>query len=55
MTTDPKKQSGDRASQIAAKVLNGGQPTREEVETLAASVLGQDEQRGRRSGEQKPK
>jgi hypothetical protein len=55
MTTDPKKQTGDRVSQIAARVLNGGTPTREEIETLAASVLGQDETRGRRVGEQKPK
>jgi hypothetical protein len=55
MTFDPKKQTGDRASQIAARVLNGGTPTRDEIETLAASVLSQDEQKSRRSGEQKPK
>ncbi|MGD9980832.1 MAG: hypothetical protein AB7H66_05455 [Hyphomonadaceae bacterium] len=54
MTTDPRKQTGDRASQIAAAVLNGKTPTRDEIEALAASVLGQDETRGRRS-DQKPK
>lgn len=55
MTTDPKKQSSDRASKIASEVLNGKTPTRAEIETLAASVLGQDETQGRRLGEQKPK
>ena len=52
MTNDPKKQSGDKASKIAAEVLNGKTPTRAELETLAASVLGQDETRGPR---QEPK
>lgn len=55
MTTDPKKQSGDRASEIASRVLRGEHPSRAEIETLAASVLGQDETKGRRPGDQKPK
>ncbi|MGQ0533685.1 MAG: hypothetical protein ACT4OF_13490 [Caulobacteraceae bacterium] len=55
MTTDSRKQTSERASRLASEVLNGKQPTRAEIETLAASVLGQDETRGQRSGEQKPK
>jgi len=46
MTT--KKQSGDKASSIAGKVLAGKKPTNTEVKTLAASVLGQDETKGSR-------
>lgn len=45
----PKKQSSSRASTIASKVLAGTKkPTRQEVKTLAASVLGQDEKKGQR-------
>lgn len=43
-----KKQSGDKASSIAGKVLAGKTPTKSEVKTLASSVLGQDEQKGPR-------
>lgn len=41
-----KKQSGDKASSIAGKVLAGKPATRTEQKTLAASVLGQDEKKG---------
>lgn len=44
----PKKQSGDKASSIAAKVLAGKKPTTAETKTLAASVLSQDEKKGKR-------
>ncbi len=43
-----RKQSGDKASSIAGKVLGGKKPTAEEVKTLAASVLSQDEKKGPR-------
>ncbi|MCE9508172.1 MAG: hypothetical protein K8R48_07665 [Alphaproteobacteria bacterium] len=43
-----KKQSGDKASSIAGKVLAGAKPTPKEAKTLAASVLGQDEKNGKR-------
>jgi hypothetical protein len=44
-----KKQSGDKASTLASKVLSGQKrPTVSEAKTLAASVLGQDERRGKR-------
>ncbi len=44
----PKKQSGDKVSSIAAKVLAGKKPTPTETKSLAASVLGQDETKGKR-------
>ncbi|WP_162260092.1 hypothetical protein [Bosea sp. Root670] len=43
-----KKQSGNSASSIAGKVLGGAKPTQTQVKTLAASVLSQDEKKGRR-------
>ena len=44
-----KKQSGDKPSSIASKVLrNGGKATVTEAKTLAASVLSQDEKKGTR-------
>jgi len=43
-----KKQSGNKASSIAGKVLAGQKPTPSQVKTLAASVLGQDEKKGPR-------
>lgn len=44
-----KKQSGDKASTLASKVLSGRKkPTIADAKTLAASVLGQDERRGKR-------
>ena len=48
MPKPPKKQSGDKASTIAAKVLGGKKPTQTEAKTLAGSVLSQDETKGKR-------
>jgi hypothetical protein len=42
-----KKQSSSKASTIAGKVLGGKKPTPTEAKTLAASVLGQDERKGK--------
>lgn len=45
----PKKQSSDKTSSLAAKVLSGTKkPTVKEVKKLAASVLSQDEKKGKR-------
>ena len=44
----PKKQSGNKASSIAGKVLAGKKPTGTEIKTLAGSVLSQDETKGKR-------
>lgn len=45
-----KKQSGDKTSSLAGKVLSGQKrPTLAESRKLAASVLGQDEKRGNRT------
>lgn len=42
-----KKQSGSTTSTLASKVLSGNKvPTKAEIKTLAASVLGQDEKKG---------
>ena len=41
-----KKQSSAKLSTLAARILNGYQPTQEEVKSLAASVLSQDEAKG---------
>lgn len=44
------KQSSDKTSALAAKVLSGAKkPTAKEAKTLAASVLSQDETKGKRS------
>jgi len=43
-----KKQSGDKPSSIASRVLRTGKATKKEAKTLAASVLSQDEIKGRR-------
>lgn len=48
----PKKQSTDKVSTIAGKVLAGKKPTTKETRSLAASVLGQDEKKGQ--GKKKP-
>ena len=48
MEAMPKKQSGDKVASIAGKVLAGKTPTKAEVKKLAGSVLGQDENKGRR-------
>ena len=42
------KQSSDKLSRLAAKVLRGYWPTKAEVKRLAASVLSQDETKGKR-------
>lgn len=44
----PKKQSGDKASSLAGKVLAGKKPAPREARILAGSVLGQDETKGPR-------
>ena len=44
----PKKQSGDKASTIAGKVLAGKKPTPKQVKTLAGSGLSEDETKGAR-------
>lgn len=43
-----KKQSGDKISSIAGKVLAGKPATKTEIKKLAGSVLGQDEKKGPR-------
>lgn len=45
----PKKQSSDKVSSLAAKVLSGSKKaTPKDAKTLAASVLSQDEKKGKR-------
>ena len=45
----PKKQSGDTTSSLAARILSGSKkPTQTDAKRLAASVLSQDETKGRR-------
>ena len=45
----PKKQTSDKVSTLASKVLSGKKkPTPAESRTLAASVLSQDEKKGKR-------
>lgn len=46
----PKKQSGNKPSSIAGKVLVGKKATPKQVKTLAGSVLSQDEKKGKRKG-----
>lgn len=41
-----RKQSSNKTSSIAGKVLAGKKPTPKEVKALAASVLSQDEKKG---------
>ena len=53
MARPPKKQSSDRVSSIAAKVLAGKKPTPTEAKALAGSVLSQDETKGKRSPRKK--
>ena len=45
----PKKESSDKLSTLAAKVLKGYKPTPAELKSLGASVLSQDETKGKRS------
>ena len=50
-----KKQTSDRVSTLASNVLAGRKkPTKKEINTLAATALGQDEKRGRRKPTKKP-
>ena len=48
MPKKPTKQSGDKASSLAGKVLAGKKPTPKQARSLAASVLSQDEKKGLR-------
>jgi hypothetical protein len=49
MTKSPaKKRTGDRVSSIAGKVLRGVKATAREVKSMAASLLGKDEVKGKR-------
>lgn len=43
-----KKESTDKTSSLAGKVLAGHKPTPKEAKTLAGAVLGQDETKGPR-------
>lgn len=44
-----KKQSTDKTSSLAAKILSGAKtPTAKDARSLAASVLSQDEKKGKR-------
>lgn len=44
-----KKQSGNKTSSLAAKILSGSKvPTKSDAKKLAASVLSQDETKGKR-------
>lgn len=43
-----KKQSGNSTSSIAGKVLSTGKATPSQAKKLAASVLSQDEKKGKR-------
>ncbi|MDP1543165.1 MAG: hypothetical protein Q8L99_08450 [Polycyclovorans sp.] len=44
-----KKESGNKTSTLASKVLSGAKkPTPKETRALAASVLAQDETKGKR-------
>ena len=45
----PKKRSGNSTSSLAGKILSGSKkPTQADARKLAASVLSQDETKGRR-------
>jgi hypothetical protein len=43
MSVPPRRQSSARLSSLAARILRGGDYTRSDVMSLAASVLSQDE------------
>ena len=51
MAKKPTKQSSDRLSSLASKALRGETLTKEEVKSLAGSVLAQDETKGKRQPE----
>ncbi len=44
----PKKQSSDSLSSLASQVLKGKKPTQKQAQSLAGSVLSQDETKGKR-------
>lgn len=45
----PRKQSSDRLSSLASKVLSGKKkPSQKDIKRLAGSVLSQDETKGKR-------
>lgn len=48
MAKPPKKQTSDRVSSLAGKVLAGKKPTPKQIKTLAGTALGQDETKGKR-------
>ena len=43
------KQSSDEMSSLAARVLAGYAPTKDEIESMAACILTQDETKGKRN------
>lgn len=43
----PKKQSSPKVSSIASKALKGKQLSKKEIQSLAGSVLSQDEKKGK--------
>ena len=44
----PKKQSSDRMSKIASQAMRTGKATKPQIRALGASVLSQDEKKGKR-------
>tara|TARA_R110001606_G_scaffold146077_2_gene286020 strand:- start:406 stop:561 length:156 start_codon:yes stop_codon:yes gene_type:complete len=49
MAKKPTKQTSDKISTLASKVLSGAKtPTKAEINALAGSVLSQDEKKGPR-------
>lgn len=46
--SSPRKQSGDKTSTIASKAMKGQRLTQAEIRSLGASVLSQDETKGKR-------
>lgn len=48
MAKKPTKETGDNLSSVAGKVLAGKKPTAKEAKSLAASVLSQDETKGKK-------
>lgn len=50
-----KKETSPDVSTLAAHVLNGYNPTREEILQLAGSVLGQDETKGQKKNRKRKK
>lgn len=51
----PKKQSSPKLSTLASKILSGDKKaTPAEIKKLAASVLGQDENKGQKKTPKKP-